>query len=301
MKKVIVLFLITITLEASRITPSEVYKEVAKIYKEVIILQHHFKIKKEKTTNYRHIQTNIKPRNVWQKAYIILTKINILRKNHNLPRVEEIGIEPVLNLEPDIVYGMTQRILTELRIFKKLMGIKSKIAHIPNYTDKKPIDVFNFMHKVSNELDILIGHQTVPNDVFAQVMRVYDDISTILAKLNISDNTMPPKKHKNSKPKDVFKAAFELMDTVLAIQRRVNINRIDFSVFMKKQNIKPSNVYEIIGLVLSELQPIKAQLDIKRSITPPSKHYEDKSPADVEQLIMWAKSRLELVRYSHFL
>jgi len=300
MKKIaiLLLFFALINLEASKITPSEVYGEVAKIYEEIIALQKYSKIKKHKI-NYREIKTNIKPRNVWQKAYIIITKINILRKNYNLPRIEEIGIEPVLNLEPDMVYGMTQRILTEIKIFKKLTAIKTTPKSTPSFDGKKPLDVFNFMHKVSNEIDILIGHQTVPSDVFAQVMRIYNDITIILAKLGILDTTTPPKKHKLSQPKDAFKAAMQLMKTTQEIQRRVGIKKVDFSV-LKKNNIKQSDVYELVGLILSELQPIKAQLDIK-TITAPAKFYEDKTPADVEQLIKWSNKRLTLVKYAHFL
>ena len=56
----------------------------------------------------------------------------MLRNNYNLSRIEPVGMEPIEKLNPDMVYGQTQRILAELRIFEVRKNIK-----VPTFTIKK--------------------------------------------------------------------------------------------------------------------------------------------------------------------
>ena len=125
-------------LNGNAITPSEVFGQVKHIEFEVESMlkyygiQHdHEKIKKRVT-----VKTNLKPRNVWQKSYEIMIKINLLRTSNKLPIIEPINMSPVLNLNPDLVYEQTQRILTELKIFRFRLGID-----IPSWHVKMPICV----------------------------------------------------------------------------------------------------------------------------------------------------------------
>ncbi len=284
---------------ASVVQPSEVYAEAMKINKELTIIQQALKIKNP-TTTQEHIKlfnTNLKPRHVWQKTYLVLVKINVLRKNHNLPRVEEVAVEPVLNLAPDLVYGMTQRILTELRIFKRLKNITTKITPTKTYKDKKPIDVFNLMHKNSLKLDKINKNQIKPSDVYAQVMRLHEDISQIFKYLSITDTTVPPLKNINSKPKDAYIAVLKLIDTIQKIQLKMGLTITNFDTF-RNNNIQPSDVINMVMMAISEIQPIKSYIGLKTQVTPPAKSYQHKVPADVEQLLYWNVKRIVIINES---
>ncbi|MBF0274129.1 MAG: hypothetical protein HQK84_02740 [Nitrospinae bacterium] len=292
----LIFFLYTPNLYASEIIPSDVYREVYKIHEEIDIIKKHFGITKgwdnEETPR---VDANLKPRHVWQKAYLILVKINILRMNLKLPRIEEVGIEPMLELHPNMVYEMTQRILVELRIIKKLYNISSKIEEAPIFTNKKPLDVFNFLHHVSLEMDLLNEHQLTPTDTYAQVKRLYDDITIILDNLEVMDKTIPPEKNKNSTTLDAFNAVFEFLEIIQNIQKTMGLERVDYFSFKSKKP-EPADVVNLVGMATVELQVIKAFLGMTHEVTPPARHYYAKQPADVEQLIRWCIERMKLIR-----
>lgn len=280
------------------ISPSEVYAEVEKINRELFILDKHVKGNNDKNTFIQkqdYLNVNIQPRHVWQKCYQLMVMINVFRKKHGFPRVEEVNIEPVLHLEPKLVYEMTQRILTEIRIMKRQMGIVTKIVDPPVYKNKRPIDVFLFLDDITHKLDRLNGHQTVPSDVYAQAMRIFEEISLMLDELEITDTTTPFKKSVNAKPKDALKAVFRLLDGIQLLQKDLKMETTDFSS-LQKNNVQPREVFNMIILTLAELQPIKASLHLNRIITPPARYFENKKPKDVEQLTLWNMERVKLIR-----
>lgn len=295
------LFMLCVNVSGSSITPSEVYTEVKKIEKEIDLIHDALKIKRSynKKLEARVFKTNIKPRHVWQKTYLVMVKINILRKNHNMPRVEEVSVEAVKNLEPDLVYEMTQRVLTELHIFKKLRGIKTQISKTALNKNKKPLDVFNLMHRVSQKLDIINESQVEPSDVYAQVMRLHDDITIILKYLSLVDNTTPPLKNVNSKPQDALNSVFAFIDIIHEIHKKTAVDITDFDTFKVKKAI-PSDVINVVTLALAELQTIKAFLGIGVHITPPANRYQGKNPSDVEQVMRWNVDRINILFRSRF-
>ena len=146
--------------DESRFTPSDVYTELKKIDLEIELLKKHFKIKKDinKERKEDRIDINILPKHNYQLTYIVLVKINNLRKKYKLSRVEEPVIEPSLHLNPDIVYGQTQRILSEIRIFKKLLGIDKNIKAIKEYSLKRAkLNNFSAMNQALLNNGLVIG------------------------------------------------------------------------------------------------------------------------------------------------
>ena len=131
--------------------------------------------------------------------------------------------------------------------------------------------------------------------VFAQVMRVYHDTTTILDILNIIDNTVPPKKNEDSKPIDSFINAQKLMKHIKKLQRMADIVRTDFSG-LRKDTITAEDTLILVGMVNSEFQIIKSYLELKHDVTPAAKVYNNKTPSDVEQLIGWTTRRINLIK-----
>ncbi len=273
-------------------TPSDVYQQVVNINSEVHLIAEYYKMKTE--PNISNLRINIKPRNVWQASYIILQKINTLRSKHGLPTGTVIGLYPVLNLNPNLVYEQTQRILTELRIFKLRMGITGKIKEAPSYSGKKPIDVFNLFLNISGDLDNINNEEFSPSEVFAEVMRLYQDVSSILRYLQINDRTIPPPKRKHVQPKDAFASAMQMMQAIQRLQRAAGIERIDFSP-LKKEITHPGDVYLLVNMSIAELKTLKAFLGMKKSRTHAAEFYEGKTPADVQQLIRWTTLRINQI------
>ena len=298
MRILLFLFALVASLWAeAKITPNEVYSQVMLIRHEVYGLLDHYGVKydKEEIKRRSRVVANLKPRDVWQKTYEIAVKINILRKAHGLPVIEPVNMAPVLHLNPDLVYEQTQRLLTELKIFETREEISIAHPKAKRYVGKVPLDVFIALTQVSIALDTLNGKRFTPSYVFGQQMRVYDDITRILKKLKIPDNTIPDKKNPNDTPSIVFEKSLRVLEKIKQLQISVGIDFVDFSGFKKPgMEITPNEVYTITQMIIAELQTIKAYLGIE-AITPPAAEYRGKTPVEVSQLVGWNLRKLQLI------
>jgi len=297
MRKIVLLLFVSVTLWANRITPSEVYAESMIIRQHVEFLLDYYKIMynpEEIAKRTRFTRTKFQPRNVWQRGYELLVKINILRESHGLSRIEPVGMEPVEKLNPDMVYGQTQRVLAELRIFEVRLGIKVPHFTVKKFYHKTPSDVYNSLTYISALFDQLNHSELSPSYVFAEAMRIYDDLTMILQKLNIKDNTIPTVRKEGATPSDSMKRSILVLESIQRLQRDAGIESIDFSELYKKE-ASPSDVYTIIGIILAELQPIKAYVGLTNKVTPSAIKYNKKVPADIEQLMGWNLRKLSLI------
>ncbi len=296
MKKIVLIFILSCGLYAKTITHNDVYAQSVLIRDHVYFLlknygikHHHDEIVKRTT-----ITTKLKPRNAWQKAYEILIKINILRLANDLPRIVPIGIEPVEQLNPDMVYGMTQRILAEIKIFEVRKGIKVPEFKVKKFNNKTSLDVYNQFSNISATFDELNRSELSPDYVFAETMRIYDDLTVMLKYLGIKDETIPSPRLEKATPNDSLEISMKVLELIKKLQRKVGIKTIDFSRFDKRE-ATPSDVYTITGVIIAELQPIKAYMGLTHNITPPALIYVNKISADIEQLMGWNLRKLKCI------
>jgi len=296
MKKLFFLLLLGTILSARVITPTDVYSQVMKINNEMVSLLNYYGIKynEQEIAQRTTIKTSLKPRNVWQLTYEIAIKINMLRIANKLPTIEPINMEPVLNLNPDLVYEQTQRILTEIEIYKFRSDIKTVMHKTKLYKNKTPLDVFNALSKISAMFDELNQAGFTPSYVFGESMRVYDDLTTILNHLGIEDNTVPTARNDKATPKDTFEVAMKILEKIKQIQFSVGIATVDFSAF-RSTEITPSTVFTMNQMILAELQTIKAYVGLNHYITPAATTYVNKTPADVDQLMNWSLRKVTLL------
>ncbi|RLA83196.1 MAG: hypothetical protein DRG78_05090 [Epsilonproteobacteria bacterium] len=295
---IIIVLLFSTTLFAKKIiTSNEVYTQVRLIQQQVHNLHQHFGTihNHDAMKDEEHkIKTKLKPRNSWQKTYEIMVKINILRNENGLPTIEPINMTPVLNLNPNLVYGMTRRILTELNLFHHMLDIKKSKQKIELYKGKTPLDVFNALTHVSDSLDQLNKVGFTPSYVFGENMRIYDDLTVILQHLNIDDKTIPASKDIKATPKDTFEVGMKMLSIIRQLQIKSGLDFVDYSKFRKKK-ITSSDVFTITGMIISELQTIKAYIGLNDSITPAAAKYNSKISVEVDQLMNWNLRKLSLI------
>ncbi|KJR42153.1 hypothetical protein MCHI_001952 [Candidatus Magnetoovum chiemensis] len=201
----------------------------------------------------------------------------------------------MISLPPSINYEQTIRILAELDILKKRLAISENTAPVELEHGKDPTDVFNKLRDALLQIGALNNEEISPNYVFAEIMRGYEDITVMLQALHIEDRSFPPAKKTDAEPKDSLAAAFDLMKEIQRLQRDAGIERTDFTPFYKTNSVSPSEVLIMIGMCLTELQTLKAYMDLKY-ITPPAQRYYAKTPADVHQLTIWLSRRLSLIQ-----
>lgn len=295
MKKIVLLLLLTLGLSAKTITPDEVYSQVMLISDEMHFLLKHYGIKHDHDgiIERTNLKTKVKVRNSWQISYEILVKMNIFREVHGFVIIEPSNIPPVLNIKPELMFKQTQRILSELQIFKIREGIKSPKFKKQIYKNKTPVDVSTGLLHISKSFDELNGSSFTSSFTFGEQMRIYDDLTMILRYLRIKDKTIPKTKKTMATSEDTFDECMNILNKIKQLQITSGIDFVDFSGF-KKGNETPSDVFTITQMIIAELQTIKAYLGID-SITPAATRYNTKEPSEVLQLASWNLRKLRLI------
>ncbi len=295
MKHIILITLLFLSLSAKTITPNDVYAQSMLITDEIHSLLKFYGINHDHAAIVKRVKiaTKLKPRNTWQMTYEIMIKINILREEHNLPFIEPINMSPVLQLNPNLVYEQTQRILTELNIYKTMKHITTTKNKLKTYRGKTSIDVYNSLAHISLSFDELNKGVISPSYIFGEQMRVYNDITSILQQLQIVDKTIPKKKIISATSADVFKKTMNILEKIKQLQISTGIAIVDFSEF-KKGDESASEIYTVTQMVIAELQTIKAYLKIEK-ITPAAIKYNTKTAAEVDQLVSWNFRKLNLI------
>ena len=296
MIRIFISLLLALGLSAKTITPNDVYSQSILIQNHLHFLLKHYNVehRHEKIKKNANFSIKLKPRHSWQKSYEILVKINMMRALNDLPRIEPVGIVAVENLNPDMVYEQTQRILTEIKIFENRKDMIVPEFKIITYSNKTPLDVYNAFTDISMSFDELNYSELSPSYVFAETMRIYDDLTIVLNHLRIKDDSVPTKRLKSATPKDSLKVSLKVLDKIKTLQRMAGINAIDMSEF-KRDEVLPSDVYSITGVILAELQTLKAYIGLNNDVTTPALHYVAKVPADIEQLMQWNLKKLLLI------
>ncbi|MBF0422905.1 MAG: hypothetical protein HQL73_07920 [Magnetococcales bacterium] len=279
---------------AAETTPSDVFAEAVRIEKEVELIREHLGITAVKPVT--QTRTKFLPRHSWQIGYLILVKVNIFRRQMGLPFLTPNNLNPVLELEPSAVYEQTQRILTELRLVKRRLKITREIPPQEVEADKKPADVVNKLLFVSAQMDMLNQDKFTANDAFTEVKRLNEDVGLLLDHLKIQDVAFPPAPKPDATPSDSLISAFALLAEVQRLQQLASIARVDFGPFRKTTAVEPEDVFNVVILILAELQTVKAFLGLEDELTPPSRNNRDKSPSDVNQLLGYATNRLRLIQ-----
>ena len=280
---------------AAEITPSDVYAQALRIEQETLELQRQLGITDAPEIT-KPIKTELLPRHVWAKTYMVLTKITLFREQKKLPAVRPVAIEPLLNLTPFYPWAQTQRILTEMKIVEQALGLSIATPPTPVVTGKKPMDVFNKLNQISALWSVLVGGQITPSYVYAEAMRLNEDVSLLLQMQNIMDTALPPNKLENAIPADSLEEGFLVLREIQKLQIQVGIEPINLDEFhVARQEARPQDVFNILGLLLAELQPVKAKLGLKHSITPVAQYYDSKKPADVAQLLGYISNKLHLL------
>ncbi|MBF0183281.1 MAG: hypothetical protein HQM06_02665 [Magnetococcales bacterium] len=282
-------------LQAERqITPADVYAEVVRIEKEVELIKAQRGI--QEVRNTEPVSANLLPRHPWQKSYLIHRKINLFRQQLGLPKLAAPSLQPLVTLEPILVYEQTQRLLTEIALLKMHLGIEELVPPQPVIAGRQPIDVFNKLHHVSVQWDLLLHASVTSTDIYAQLRRIDADVDTLLDFLHIPDQAFPPAKQGLVSLEELLASSFTLMEEVQRLQQLSGLPRVDFEPFRYPKEVTSTDVLNLVSFVLAELQPVKANLGLVHELTPVAGYYGDKGAAVVQQLLGYVTNKLRLIR-----
>lgn len=286
---------------AVTINPNDVYIQLLQVKADINLLKQHFNIQEEITIE--NIEVPLLPRHTWQKSYEVLFKLNLLRQQLNLPVMAVPSWAPTVEVSSFHVYEQIRRIQLELDLLKTYLNISSTSPPVaaPSMTNSAETDQtitnnFNLLNYLSYQLDLLNGTHFNPSTVFGQAMRIFADVNTLITELEIKDDTIPAAQKIDAQPEDSFATALQLLREIKRVQNLAHIDTVDIYAFkLTKTKITPTEVFGLTGIILAELQTLKAHLGLKHSFTPLANFYEDKQAAEVQQILGWSVRKLRLI------
>ncbi|MEN9849652.1 MAG: hypothetical protein RL368_2392, partial [Pseudomonadota bacterium] len=240
----------------------------------------------------------LNPGHTWQKSYEVMRKLSLLREKLGLAMLSVPARQALLRVAPNYSYGQIIRLITELDIIKRYLNIPEKVEfNASQITGKTATDNVNLLRIISAEMDLLNNTKLTPSHVFAETLRLLDDINTVVDAVGIRDTTIPPTQLPQAKPQDTYAATLEILQELYRLKTMLGLENIDVSSFKNMYTtITPDEVYSLVGFALVEIQALKAALGLKYALTPPALHYENMSPSNVLQVLGWGVRKLRLIR-----
>lgn len=292
---VIPLFLLAQTMwiaagHAAEATASDVYAQALRIEQEVALLKRHLNVTgKTDVATIRGAELRLE--HVWAGGYIVLLKLSKLRRQLGLPYIEPISIEPVLDMPMNSVWDLNQRIIGEIGILKFYLDIPGQTPAAAPVAGKRPLDAYNKLAQISGELDLLSSPVTV-GDVYSEAKRIDAEVDAMLRQLRIVDTAVPPPRPENALPGESQAIALSLLEEVLRIERAYGMAVTEFKGFDTGKKATSGDVLILVEMVIAEMERIKARSGLTHRITVPSSYTQDKSPADLAQLLGYITNKL---------
>lgn len=270
-------------------TPSDMYAQAVRIEQEVEVLKRYFKVQGKVQVPPK--TGDLKPRHIRAQSYVLLFKLGKLRRKLGLAYIQPGENEPSLDKGGAMPWGTFQRVLTEIQIIKYYQGIPGATPAAIPVSGKTTADLYNKLHHVSSELDLLVGTIT-PSEVYGEVKRLNEDVEAVLRHLHLFEKASPPARRDKLVPADSLAATYVVLAEVQRIQRQYGLDVVDFKGFDVGDKATPDDVFGMVEMVLAEWQRVKAQVGLGHLITAAAAFDEGKTPTDVVQLLGYVAAKL---------
>lgn len=275
-----------LSLEA--IIPADVLARVRLLRDELEVIR--FEMGRPKDQRPEIAVTNVAPREVLFQAFTLVREANRL----HLELTGEVGTKlRLLRLPPDIrplhVWAVVDAAYKRILIAKKKLGITTHIEENLQDSSVTPSDVFRAVIQANRQLELLLNQGPTPREVFQQVTLATNYAARLLAQFpGATQIPDAPAFEHGKRPVEVYNRLVTCYARIRAIAERsgietltLDIPKLDESIETPTE-IKPSDVYNIATLLVSELAYLHVRLKLTR---PPVEAYEPdlKVPAHVYQ------------------
>ena len=241
------------------VTPSHVYQATLDLISEIEVLREAMGV--ADYPGEAEPQEDRAPIHVYAKTLEVMKKVSRVQKRLGMVPVR-IGQIPVKKIIPKDVLASVNSIVEELRRIKKQLVVADRIQSAPFEGGKTPSLVYKNLGDASFLLDGLVGRPLTPNDVYANVLGIHDEMELIAAKLKVALKLRPPKVEGRKRPKDVAQQVLRATYKVINLQTRLGMDASGVPN-MTLVRVTPAEVFEATNVLLAEMVRIKAHLNIK--------------------------------------
>ena len=270
-------------------SPADVYQQVLKLADAVKHLRKKQKIKTP--WPQVRVETGRAPRHAFQKAIEILNKINHYRVH--VLRTGEITVPrfPGREISPNEVFSVVVRLHRELELVvgERLTETYSESSwDIGSIT---PNHVYAALFEISIALEETLGLRSIsPSQVYTRSQQVKELALFLRRSQGLALDVPKPERTEGKLPNHALAAVHRLLAKIREAEKNLWMKPLEVPTLDRKV-IKPSDVYDAMGVVLAELQRIQFRLGLEREFPAP-KPETGKRPDDVIQNTLWAAAIL---------
>ena len=164
-------------------------------------------------------------------------------------------------------------IIEELRRVKRQLVIEDEIEPAPFAGGKAPSLVYRNLRDASLLLDGLVGRPTNSNDVYANVLRIHDEMELIAVSLKVQIERDPPPIEGARESKDVAQQVLRATYKVVNLQTRLGMDSSDLPQ-AAMVGATPAEALDATNILLAEMVRIRTHLNIHQ---PPAKPRESRN------------------------
>ena len=272
------------------VTPSHVYQATLDLVAEIETLRRATGVaddprSAEVEQDHSAIRAYVKSREVMEKTARFQRRLGMIPV--------DLGQIPVRAIAQRDVHGNVRAIIEELRRVKRQLVVREEIEAAPLAGGKTPALVYRNLWDASYLLDGLVGLPTTSDDVFANVLRVRDEMEQIAAALGVSLERDPPRTEGTRESTGVAQQVLRATYKAINLQSRLGM---DPSLVPSPalERVTPAEVLDSTNILLAELARIRTHLDIR---LPRAQHRASrgKSPSDVFAQVLLVIRNLDLM------
>jgi hypothetical protein len=262
-------------------TPTDVYNLSQKVAENINLIRLEMGVPEKKLSDIAI--SDAQPREVYFQALTLFKKSNRLLFEQLRERVDTPIAAPE-NIKPSDVFRLVDKTNKIILQIKQALNINETVLTESDNVERTPDEVYKLIIQTNRTLNALLQSRFAPAEVYQQVTYGVGLTSTIMATVLTSNRLgTEPAFVRRKTPTQVYR---KLIDIYSIIHDVIKISGKNCLVIAaseyKRENISPSDVYDLASLLVSELKYLHT---LTPNVSPAKNSYYpgDKLPSHVFQ------------------
>jgi len=240
------------------VTPTEVYRKVELVAAEIDLIRQEMGFGYDRKVPFQ--VSDAQPREVYFQAFTLFEKSNRLLFEQLRER-DKVPVQVVADVQPSDVLTVVENSLGLLMRVKSYLSIPELAQLPPSDQVRTPTDVFKLIVEQNRILNQLLQRRFAPSDVYQQLTYGVGITSSLLATLPVPNRLgTEPEFERRKTPTDVYARLLEVFHSLCGVMRRSGEACLEVDAAEKQRNdLTPSDVYDLASLVISELRHLHSE------------------------------------------
>jgi len=159
----------------------------------------------------------------------------------------------------------------------------SYVLNRKKYSNKTPSDVYHNLWKISYVIDIFRGEQYTPNETYVLAKKLQQRIENMVEHLIGKTPKIETQHSSDKRPADVFQLTLKLYNVLTEVEKRANIS-VGAIEIPKEKIITPDTVYNALRVINATIIDLNINFGIEFNVKD-LKINEKKTPSDVYDIV----------------